>query len=204
MSSICRSLTLQLSSVVSGLLLNGCASMTPTTETHASYVIYDVKPAAGVGPGTLDDAIKGALQKNMSGVQISTAIPPSPLPDKPGKFKLVKPNMPGLTALTGQSFEYPACDGAVLTATAQGSGMSQYGEHTSFFLCLLPYQGGYNIDIYNTFTKTSGGVSTEALGAALARSVVGDSSQFLPKTIQAVVKAVADAGATTTQLEQYP
>ena len=192
--------------VLIGSVLTGCAATTPTQETQASYVIYDVKPSAGVGPGQIDAAIKGALQKTMSGVQITTGIPPSPLPDKPGRFALVNPmkNAGGLLGAMMQSVQIPTCDGAVLTANAQNSGMAEYGEHTAFFLCLLPYQGGYNIDIYTTFSKTSGGFSTQALGVALARSVVGDSSQLIPKTVQAVVKAVADAGATTTLTSQYP
>ena len=34
--------------------------------------------------------------------------------------------------------------------------MSSYGESTTFFACLMPYQGGYSLNVYTTFTKTSG------------------------------------------------
>lgn len=189
------------------LAMGGCASMTPTAETEASYAIYDVKPNPGVTAAKLGEAIKTALQKNMKGVQMVSSIPPFPLPEKPSRFQLANPfkgsAMAAFAAGSGHSFERPTCEGSMLTANAQDS-MQGYGEGTSFFLCLLPYQGGYHIDIYVSFTKLSGGFSGAVLGATLARTVVGDSSQFIPRTVKAVVDSVQAAGATTTLVEQYP
>jgi len=189
------------------LIVGGCASMTPTVETQSSYAIYDVKPNPSISASKIGEAIKIALQKNMSGVQITTGIPPSPLPENPGRFQLVNPfkgsALGALAARSGQSLETPTCEGAMLTANAQDS-MRGYGEGTSFFLCLLPYKGGYHIDIYTSFTKSSGSFSTATLGATLARTVVGDSSQFIPRTVKAVVDMVEATGASTKLLEQYP
>lgn len=42
------------------------------------------------------------------------------------------------------------------------------------------------------------------LGATLARSVVGDTSQFSPRTIRAIVDGVAGTGATVKLVEAYP
>jgi hypothetical protein len=198
-----------ISTLMIGLITGGCASVTPTKETQSSYAIYDIKPTdKSVTASKLANAIKVALQKNMSGVQLSTGIPASTLPKQPGRFQLVNPlggsNMSALAALSGQSLQVPVCDGAILTANARDTSMGQYGEGTSFFLCLMPYQGGYNLDIYTSFTRLSGGLSADILGATLARAVVGDSSQFIPRTIKSVVDEVQLAGGTTKLLESYP
>lgn len=187
--------------------LAGCASLTPTREVKPSYVIYDIKAPAGVSASRISDAIRVSLQKQTSQVQLTTSIPPSPLPDEPGRFKLVNPfgaNLSALAASSGNSLQVPTCDNSILLANAGKTGMAQFGEATSFFLCLIPYKAGYHLDIYTTFTMTSGGFTPEALGAQIARSVVGDSSQFIPKTINAVLDGVKETGATVTVVESYP
>jgi hypothetical protein len=134
-------------------------------------------------------------------------IPPSPLPEKAPRFKLVSPygaNLSALAAASGQSVQVPTCEGAIVTANAVDSSMRQYGEGTTFFVCLMPYQGGYALNVYSTFSKASGGFSAKSLGTDLARSVVGDSSQFIPRTIANIVDSVKATGATVTLVEAYP
>lgn len=197
--------------VMVAMLITGCASVTPTTERQAGYVIYDIKPDNGVSASRLAEAIKVGLQKQTSQVQITSGIPPHPLPEKPGRFRMTKPlaNAGGLTALLAASgksldLQVPTCDDAILTANAGRTGMARYGESTSFFLCLLPYRDGYHLDIYSEFSKHSGGVDPAALGAALARSVIGDSSQFTMKTIASVVDSIKATGANVNLVEAYP
>lgn len=189
-------------------MIAGCASMTPTTEREEGYAIYHVAPGNAVSASDITDAIKTGLQQNMSEVSINTSIPPSPLPEEPARFSMVNPfqgsNLGALAAASGQSFSVPTCDQALMTANADDSSMSQYGENTTFFLCLQPYTDGYNIDIYTAFSKQSGGFSTATLGATLARSVVGDSSQFLPRTIDDIIGEVEETGAKVTLVETYP
>lgn len=189
-------------------VLGGCASMKPTMETRGSYVIYDIKAGEGVSPGKISEAVKGALQKNMSSVQIKNSIPPYPLPEKPGRFQMVNPykgtGMEAMIARSGQSFETPTCSDAILTAYSADTGMAKYGETTSFFLCVLPYQGGYHMDIYVSFTKKTGSFSVDTMAAGLVSSMTGDSSQFIPRTIKSVVDAVAATGAAPVLIEQFP
>ena len=104
----------------------------------------------------------------------------------------------------GASVQVPSCDGAILTANATDSSMSKYAEATTFFVCVMPYQHGYAMDIYTTYAKGSGGFSPATLGVALARSVVGDSSQFIPRTISSIVDGVRQTGATVKLTESYP
>ncbi|HEY6513942.1 MAG TPA: hypothetical protein VI032_18335 [Burkholderiaceae bacterium] len=68
----------------------------------------------------------------------------------------------------------------------------------------MPYQGGYSLNIYTTFTKVSGSVSAATMGATLMRPFVGDSSQFIPRAIEQIVQGVQQAGGTVTLVEAYP
>lgn len=188
-------------------LLGGCAATTPTRETTVAYAIYDIQAGPEVGSGRLADAIRVALQKNTSRVQIANGIPPSPLPEKAGRFQLVSPlkgNLAALAAAQGQSLQVPTCEGATLTANARDSSMSGYGESTSFFACLMPYQGGYSLNIYTTFSKASGMFSAATMGATLMRPFVGDSGQFIPRTIGQMVEGLQQTGATVKLVEAYP
>jgi hypothetical protein len=152
--------------------------------------------------------VKVALQKNMSSVQIKNGIPPYPMPEKPGRFQMVNPykgsGMEVLLAQAGHVTEMPTCTNSILTANSADTGMSRYGETTSFFLCLLPYKDGYHMDIHVSFTKKSGSFSAETLAATMVSSVTGDSSQYIPRTIKAVVDSVAATGAAPKLVEQYP
>lgn len=190
------------------LALAGCASTTPTVETSNGYAVFDVKAGPDVSASKVAEAVKVAVQKNMSKAKIVNGIPPSPLPVQAPRFQLVSPfkgsSLGALAAASGQSLQIPTCEGAILTVNARDESMAQYSEGTTFFACLMPYQGGYSLNIYTTFTKASGGFSAAALGATLARSVVGDSSQFIPRTIASIVDSVKQTGATVTMTEAYP
>jgi len=192
---------------VAALFGAGCASTTPTRETSAGYAVYDVKAGPDVGSARIAEAIKVALQKNTSRVQIVNGIPPSPLPEKAPRFALESPfkgsNLGALAAAAGQSVQVPSCDGAILTANARDSSMATYGEATSFFACLMPYQGGYSLNVYTTFSKASGSFNAATLAATLARPLVGDTSQFIPRTLGQIVAGVQQTGATVTLLEAY-
>ena len=187
-------------------LLAACGGMaTRTTEVVSSYAIYDVAPAAGTSPAQIGNAIRDGLRKQMSQVNITTGIPPSPLPATPGRFQLVNPlKNSTLAALAGAQAGFPTCDGALVTAVSQDRAMAAYGENTLFFLCLLPYANGYHVDFYVSFTRQSGGFDAKTLGATLMRPLTGDSSQFIPRAIDSVMKSIEATGAKTRLVEQYP
>ena len=109
-----------------------------------------------------------------------------------------------LAAASGQSLQVPTCEGAIMTANGRDTSMSKYGEGTTFFACVMPYEGGYSVNIYSTFTKASGAFSAATLGATLARTVTGDSSQFIPRTINDIVNGIKATGATVALTEAYP
>jgi hypothetical protein len=198
---------LTLTTLAAVLTLGACASATPTRELSSGYAVFDIQAGPQIGPARIAEAVKLALQKNMSQVQLSNGIPPSPLPEKAPRFALVSPfkgsGLAALAASQGQSLQVPTCEGAILTANARDSSMARYGEGTTFFACVMPYQGGYSLNVYTTFAKASGGFSAATLGATLARTVVGDSSQFIPRTIAAVVDGVKATGAEVKLIEAY-
>jgi len=182
-------------------ILAGCSAMTPTTTTESSFVIFDVQPAT-VDRRQLLDAITEAVQKNQSQVRVTKDIQTGDLPDKPVRFTLKDPfantNIGALMARSGQSMKTPVCDSPVLTLASENSSVS---GNTSFFLCVVRYTMGYSVNIYSTFTSTSGGISVGAMSKALAKSVVGDSSQYIPRTMNDVRAAAESAGGTVTILD---
>jgi hypothetical protein len=199
--------TVVVAAITASLVLAGCASTTPTREVSSGYAIFNVQAGPEIGHARLAEAVKTGLQQSTSRVQVVNGIPPSPLPEKAPRFRLVSPygaNLSALAAASGQAVQMPVCDGAIVTANAADTSMRQYGEGTTFFVCLMPYQGGYALNVYTTFSKASGAFSAATLGATLARTVVGDTSQFIPRTINYIVDSVKATGATVTLVEAYP
>ena len=194
--------------ITSILALAGCANTTPTVETSSGYAVFDIQAGPEIGTARIADAIKVAVQKNMSKAQIANTIPPSPLPATAPRFQLVSPfkgsNMGALMAVSGQTLQVPMCEGSVLTVNARDESMKQYAEGTTFFACLMPYQGGYGLNVYTTFRKASGAFNAKIMAATLGRTLMGDSSQFIPRTIAQIVDSVKQTGATVTMTEAYP
>ena len=187
-----------------GLAVVGCASMTPTVTKQEAYAIYDIKGGAG-SAGAIGDGITQALQKNMTGVRVNKEIPPSPLPAKPQRFLLTDLfKNSGLAVVAGVSYKVPSCPGAMLTTAASNEAMAKYGENTTFFVCVQPYTEGYWMTVYSTFSKRSGATSPAMVGAELARAFVGDSSQFIPRTVNDLVAAAKATGASVSVVEAYP
>ena len=187
------------------LFITGCASLTPTRETTEGYKVYDIKDSSNVS--SMVNNLKSAIQKNAGKARFTNDIPPYPLPKTPGRFKMVSPfarnsNISAYMSAHGKSMKLPSCEQSIFSATSNDDFMGT--ENTTFFVCLLPYEGGHHMNIYYKFTKVSGGVSTQALGNAMAESMMGDSSQFIPRTIKAMEKAVKDSGGTLKLVESYP
>ncbi|KPF45255.1 hypothetical protein D621_18100 [beta proteobacterium AAP51] len=194
--------------VTAFVTLAGCASTTRTVETTPGYAIYDIKAPAGVTHSQIAEAVKTTLQKSMTAVQVTNAIPPSPLPETAPRFQLVSPfkgsNLATLAAASGQNLQVPTCEGAIMTAQASDTSMRKYGEAVSFFACVMPYKGGWSLNVYTTFRTASGAFNPQTLAATLMKPLTGDSSQFIPRTINRLVDVVKAAGATVTLLEAFP
>lgn len=192
--------------VTAALLLGGCSSMTPTMSVKQGYTIYDVKADMSQNQ-QLVKAITDAMKANTSRVSVVSAFPPSPLPDQAGRFKMASPfggNLNALMQSAGAAATIPSCDNATVNITAMDTSMSSSGESTLVFACLMPYKGGYGLDIVARFSEREGGFSPQSMGTSLARMVVGDSSQFIPRTVKSIVDSVQATGVQVAQVEDYP
>lgn len=187
------------------ITLAGCASLTPTKEQFEGYKVYDIKTDISSSlTQKLSKSLKEAMQENSDNVKFENNLPPAKLPDDVDRFELIDPfeNAKGFAALAGGSVKIPRCKDAVIQATSNDDFAGS--ENTTFFTCLMPYKEGYKMNIYYAFTKVSGGFSTEALGRTLAQSVVGDSSQFIPRTISALETAITSNGISLNLIDSYP
>jgi hypothetical protein len=186
------------------LSLAGCSSLTPTQQTEASFVIYDVQPAS-VSRGQLLDAITNAVKKTQGQIRVTRDIQTGDLPDKPGRFTIKDPyagtNLGAMMSASGQSLKIPVCDGSILTLASGYAGGN--GDNTSFFLCVIPYKAGYSVNIYATYSSTSGGISPGALANSLVKSVAGDRSQYIPRTMNDVRTAAEGAGGKVSVIDSY-
>lgn len=184
--------------------LVGCSSLTPTQQKESSFVIYDVQPSS-LNRSQFLDALTGAVKKHQSQVRVTRDIQTGELSDNPGRFTLKDPyagtNLGAMMSASGQSMKMPMCDNSILTLASGRSGAS--GDQTTFFLCVMPYKAGYSVNIYATYTSTSGGVSVDALGSALAKSIVGDNSQFIPRAMNEVRTASESVGGKVVIVDSY-
>lgn len=193
---------------LTAILLGGCASTTPTRTTEQAYMVIDVKGDTAIRDRVLDTVIKTA-QENMSSLTVNRGIPPSTLPEKATRFELVEPfantqlnGFAALAAASGANTKMPSCKDPILTMKSSKSSRD-WGERTTFFICVVQYQAGYHVDIYTTFEQQSGGLSVNALSASLARSVVGDTSQIIPRTMKRIESALATVSSETTVVDSY-
>ena len=59
------------------------------------------------------------------------------------------------------------------------------------------------MEIFASFTIRSGGLSAAEIGRGLARSAMGDSSQFIERTRSEVMAALETAGANVEETARY-
>lgn len=190
-----KTLAVSMSAAVASLV--GCASMTPTQKTESAYLILDVKATTADRNALLNDVTK-AVQTHMSHARVNRGIPPATIPEQASRFRLANPlagtSMGTFAAAAGVAMQMPVCDDPLMTISAGDTGGMQYGERTSFFTCVVQYRGGYQVNIYATFSETTGGLSPDILGATLAKSLVGGRSQFIPRVMEEVRSAAGRYG----------
>jgi hypothetical protein len=200
-------------SALSVVFLSGCATMgnlvTPTVQVTKRYEVHQITAAQGVTATKISAAIKSGLQTQVKGVVITDNLPPSPLPETSPRFQIVDPlksfgGLGAMAAASGQNMERATCDGAMVYANGQESSKATTGEETRITVCLWAYKGGYHLDIFTLYSKESGGLNPMALARGLTQSVMGDNSQFIPRTINAVLDNIKNTGAQIQMIEKYP
>lgn len=173
-----------------GSLNNALSQKTTDTEYFRVYSIRTSTPvdviarAAANGIGKDIDGIQEAYPINTSGI----------VPAKPGYMKLVDPfsNSPMAAFATSAGsvgFKVATCAGASWTAKANK--VVAGDDRESFDMCLFPYSGGYQLDIYGDLVTESGGVNLSLL---LARSMVshalGSPKEFMDKAFADTLNSI--------------
>jgi len=203
----------QLILALSILALAGCAATTPTRTTEQAYMVIDVKADATIRDELLDTIIETA-QSNMSSLSVNRGIPPSSIPETASRFELVSPFqntqlgglVSGFSALSqasgGATMKIPQCKDPLLTMKSDKSA-SGWSERTTFFICVVQYQKGFQVDVYTTFEQQTGGVSVNALSQSLVRSIAGDTSQSIPTTMVRIRDSIANLDAQVKVKDSY-
>lgn len=173
------------------------------------YHIFDIKTDAR--KAVMTKSLTDGLNPNISDSQTITPLVMGPPPAAPARFTLVDPLQDSrfgafasmMGAVQAAQFKQVKCDGAIWISTAQRNiGGSQ---HLRLTLCLFPYAGGYNLDVYALDTKEKGGGIAAKLGRAIAGGVVGKPEEWTNKTIVDVLRRIRrDTGAVVTYVEGQP
>lgn len=196
--------------------LGGCGGinnyLADKSETVEMYHIFDIRTAADI-----DTVVKGAtdgLGQNSNRVQQSRPLMMSiDIPSKPGRFQLVDvgsafngTSMGMMMQMASQqsggaTMRTAKCDGAVWTSHATRT-ITGYSD-LNLYNCLYAYKGGYQLDIYAVFRKTSGGVF--GFTKDIADAMVGSPDVWVNKTIVDTVRSIQSAThGQVTHLEGQP
>ena len=181
--------------LAASVLLALAACTNQQSEVRTGYEILEIPASPPADTHTFYAALKGGLEA--SGATFSVAIDPlpDPLPDQPGRFTTINPlKNTSLGALIGNqaaAWKTASCDGASFVANLSNGSMNRFGENTRFVACVFPHRGGYAVNIWHIFS-----LSNASLGATLARGVIGDSSQFIPRTLDSIASSLRSAGFT--------
>lgn len=172
-------------------------------EIRTGYTVWDI-PAHPPGDAkAVYASMKDGLESTGTKFTVSIDPPPAPLPEHPGHFAVGNPmrnsNFAAMMGPQGaEAFKMATCDGASFVATLSNDSMNRFGENTKFVACVFPYINGYSISVWHKFMMDNNNI-----GASLARNVVGDSSQFIPRTVEALVSGLKSAGFVPTVVESF-
>lgn len=192
-----------------GILAATPAAAQSVQRASELYHIFDFKTDA-----PRRDVIAAAdagLRNNTDDRTATTPIVMGPPPATPSRFRIVDPlssgQLGGLAALMGAAqiaqFKQATCEGAVWVANAVRK--VRRAQNLRLTLCLFPYAGGYQLDVYGVDTQQKGGSLSDRLGRALGQAIVGDASGWTNKTILDVVRSVRSAtNAAVAYVEGQP
>ncbi len=200
-----------------GFALSGCATTPPTTTTKMAYVIYNVKPAAGVSYQTVVNAFVAGTKEYLSDANVQENPPPYPLPAQPGRFQNGQMSqmagMSGLASIAAMSGavlpSIVSCPGAPVIVRGADSSFSRYGKNASYTFCLYPYKNGYQADAVGSYTSQSGfssnpNVLGAELGGIFTKAVgLGSPSKFIEDTFGNIKTSLQSTASTVTVADSF-
>lgn len=173
--------------------LAGCGtinnSLADKTTQIEYFRVYDIKTTASVSK--LGKAASDGIGKDINDMQSAYPIDTSgDVPVKPGHMNLKNPFAnSALAAFTNNAgnigFKIATCDGAAWTSTSQRDFNGSFGH--SLTLCLFPYQGGYQLDMYGVLTEKSGIFHPDRY---VSDALLGSPKQFMEKAFADTLTAI--------------
>ncbi len=163
-------------------------------EIKTYFAVYEIKFPSNEQQ-KLEEAITNAVRHWFRDAQLTRGIPSSPQAPAPGKMLVVKQG----------SVQKGQCEGEWFAVEGEYTGMARYGEISQMKTCVYQYSKGYRVYFLANFGQRSGmGGGNSILGAMLGRSLVGDSSKFIPMTLERLETNVKEAGGEIILVEAYP
>lgn len=186
-----------LPALISMLSLQGCGTLNnalseKTTSTEY-FRVYNITTNSSVK--TIADAASNGIGKDITGMQSAFPISTSgEIPDKPAYMNLVNPLQgSALAAFAGGAgnigIKVASCDGAVWTSNARTSFDGNSAKY--FALCLFPYKGGYQLDIYGDLTTKTGGLMQ--IDRTIVNAALGSPEEFMDKSFNDALMSIHES-----------
>ena len=155
---------LKVLAIASVAFIASCASVAPTTETFTGYRIYSVSNDYTLTQ--VRNAVLDAAKELNHNAQIINGIPPHPLPEKPGRFKIKNMNFGPVT------IQVPQTPGATISVRSS-NGDSSSRESMNWVAGVYPYTDGYSVQVVMTarFVRGITGLDAASLGSALGEAL---------------------------------
>jgi len=180
--------------------LQACASTAPTVETYSAYRIYFVPNDYTLSQ--VRDAVVNAVKADNENASVVNAFPPSPLPDKPGRFVMKESQFGPF------SMQFPQMPGA--TVSIQSNKNVGSAESMNWMVGIYPYERGYSVQMVMV-ARYRRGVSNPfnpvELGASLGRELAYKQSGGIEKRIEHWFESLVnkvESGVHMTLVDAYP
>lgn len=169
----------------------------PSLNQKVFFAVIDVKTNTPVE--AVAEAARDGVKRYATAANLAYKLPPATNPTRAGRMRPVS---------YGQR-QAVQCSDDVADIVAKDTSFAKYGEATATVVCIFPYRGGYQVDLFASFFQATGGTSPHVLGAMLGRLFtnavgLGDSSSFVGKTIAAIEEKLSDAGMQPRIVELFP
>jgi hypothetical protein len=135
------------------------------TESGDTYLVYDFNGYTG-SQAELKNVVTEALSYHGDRAFVKDNLITGEVPRYPGKLTL-KPLAMNLPV----SFTIPNCEGSSFTVSSSDNSMARGGETASYMACGFAYQGGFRVNFYSHFNKTSGGAAGLLSGMTIAKVI---------------------------------
>ena len=186
-----------LTCVAAASMLSACGTISNSLvekTTHVEFFrIYDLKTQSSFE--AIANAASNGVGKDINNMQSDFPINTSgAIPDKPRYMTLTNPfagsPLGALTEAAGSvRMNIATCDGAVWTAMSSRANNGNFGDNIT--LCLFPYKGGYQLDMYGALTQQSGGLMQ--FSRAIVNSALGSPREFMEKAFNDTLVSIHDA-----------